>query len=228
MQLCAVAAPLAGAIQGVQENRDQVVGARADDAADVEGVADLAVQRIEDRGREARRIGAGVRHQPGAAGPVQADRRPGLARHAAQLGHGRTGAPRHRQGQARSRRTAPSRRRARRCRPGPPPLRAGPPPPAPGSSASAARARAVPSASEPMRKTTVLPPRITPAASAKTLGRPSNTKPTTPSGAVTCSTVQPACSIRFDRPLARRRGVAPSAQARDHVPRACRRWRPGG
>ena len=54
-----------------------------------------------------------------------------------------------------------------------------------GSSAWATIARAVPSASEPMRKTTVLPARITPVASAKTLGRPSKTKPTGPSGAMT-------------------------------------------
>ena len=53
---------------------------------------------------------------------------------------------------------------------------------------------AVPSASRPMRKTTVLPPRSTPVASAKTFGRPSNTNPITPSGARRRSTRQPRCS----------------------------------
>jgi hypothetical protein len=45
-----------------------------------------------------------------------------------------------------------------------------------------------------MRKTTVLPVRSTPQASAKTFGRPSNTNATTPSRSVTCSTVHPSCS----------------------------------
>ena len=49
-------------------------------------------------------------------------------------------------------------------------------------------ASAVPRASDPMRMTTVLPVRSTPVASAKTLGRPSKTKPTTPSGARHAST----------------------------------------
>ncbi len=62
---------------------------------------------------------------------------------------------------------------------------------------------AVPRASAPMRNTTVLPVRSTPVASANTFGRPSNTKPTTPRGAASWSTVQPACSVRsISRPRA--------------------------
>ena len=55
-------------------------------------------------------------------------------------------------------------------------------------------ASAVANASDPMRITTVLPLRTTPAASAKTLGRPSKTNPTTPSGARRASTRHPSCS----------------------------------
>ena len=57
-------------------------------------------------------------------------------------------------------------------------------------------ARAVPSASLPMRNTTLLPPRSTPVASASTFGRPSNTNATTPSAAPTSSALQPSCSTR--------------------------------
>mmetsp|Transcript_62447 Transcript_62447/g.115977 ORF Transcript_62447/g.115977 Transcript_62447/m.115977 type:complete len:283 (-) Transcript_62447:193-1041(-) len=63
-----------------------------------------------------------------------------------------------------------------------------------GSKATLISALAVPKASLPIRKTTVLPPRKTPVASASTLGRPSNTKPTTPKAAPMRSTVQPLCS----------------------------------
>ena len=55
---------------------------------------------------------------------------------------------------------------------------------------------AVPRASLPMRNTTAFPPFNTPVASANTFGRPSNTKPNTPSGATRCSTDQPTCSVR--------------------------------
>ena len=61
-----------------------------------------------------------------------------------------------------------------------------------GASACSTIARAVPNASLPMRKTTVLPVRSTPVASAKTFGRPSKTKPTTPSGLRHASTDQPS------------------------------------
>ena len=63
-----------------------------------------------------------------------------------------------------------------------------------GSTALATIASAVPSASEPMRITTVFPVRTTPAASANTFGRPSNTKATTPSGALRASTDHPSWS----------------------------------
>ncbi|CAB4566154.1 unannotated protein [freshwater metagenome] len=52
---------------------------------------------------------------------------------------------------------------------------------------------AVPKASLPIRNTTVFPLRSTPVASAKTFGRPSNTKPMTPKGARHCSTFHPEC-----------------------------------
>ena len=63
-----------------------------------------------------------------------------------------------------------------------------------GSSACSTIARAVPSASDPIRNTAVLPVRTTPAASANTFGRPSNTNPTTPSGARLTSTSHPTCA----------------------------------
>ena len=65
-----------------------------------------------------------------------------------------------------------------------------------GRNACSTIACAVPNASEPIRNTTVLPLRSTPHASANTFGRPSNTKPTTPSGARRSSTDQPSCDTR--------------------------------
>ena len=64
-----------------------------------------------------------------------------------------------------------------------------------GLSAWVTIASAVPSASDPIRKTTVLPLRKTPHASANTFGRPSNTKPTTPRPALRCCTLQPSWLI---------------------------------
>ncbi len=86
---------------------------------------------------------------------------------------------------------------------------------------------AVPSASLPMRKTAVLPLRRTPAASASTFGRPSKTKPTTPSGAATCSTVQPVWTMRS---TTRPRNVSLSRHARRprSCPAASDRWRRAG
>ena len=115
-----------------RKQRDELARPLADDAADVQGVAHLAVEGMGPRPPTSRRIGAGVGDQPGAAGPVQADRRAGLARHRAQLGDRRPRAARHRQGQARVGEHAPSRRRARRCPPAPPCRRAGRLRPAPG------------------------------------------------------------------------------------------------
>ncbi len=56
-------------------------------------------------------------------------------------------------------------------------------------------ALAVPRASDPILKTTVLPDLRTPVASAKTFGRPSKTKPTTPRPALMRSTRHPAWSM---------------------------------
>ena len=66
-------------------------------------------------------------------------------------------------------------------------------------------ALAVPRASLPMRNTTALPLRNTPQASANTLGRPSNTKPTTPSPARRCSTVKP-CPLMVSTTVPRPEG----------------------
>src|SRR5262249_5536281 len=52
VQLARVTAPLAGLPEGAEEGRDQFAGALAGEAADVEGVADLPVQRVEDGGGE--------------------------------------------------------------------------------------------------------------------------------------------------------------------------------
>ena len=67
-----------------------------------------------------------------------------------------------------------------------------------------------------MRNTTALPVRTTPHASANTLGRPSNTNPTTPSGARFDSTdhwVFHAC----DHAVAPAGRVTPATQPGDHV-----------
>jgi len=80
-----------------------------------------------------------------------------------------------------------------------------------GSTASAMIASAVPSASDPIRITTVLPVRTTPAASANTLGRPSNTNATTPSGARRACTVQPGWPTSLNASL---RPMAMSRQPR--------------
>ena len=87
-----------------------------------------------------------------------------------------------------------------------------------GSSACATIARAVPSASEPIRNTTVLPVRSTPTASANTFGRPSNTNPTTPSGARLSLDAPPAVidgRRRVDR--GRQARSRPAAQSVDHA-----------
>ncbi|CAB5004200.1 unannotated protein [freshwater metagenome] len=63
-----------------------------------------------------------------------------------------------------------------------------------GATTKAINCFAVPKASLPIRNTTVFPLRRTPVASANTLGRPSKTKPRTPSGAVRSSTSHPSCT----------------------------------
>ena len=96
---------------------------------------------------------------------------------------------------------------------------------------------AVPSASRPMRNTTVLPPRSTPVASAKTFGRPSNTNPITPSGARRRSTRQPGCSTpsmswsRSDgmsRQVRRPATMSARIRSESTQPRRAAALRPGG
>ena len=100
-----------------------------------------------------------------------------------------------------------------------------------GATACSTIARAVPSASEPMRITTLLPLRTTPAASAKTLGRPSNTKATTPTGARRASTLHPSWAILStvvsrrtgDRSQPRRPAIMSSSIPGDNVRRVVER-----
>ena len=56
----------------------EVVGTRANDATDVEGVADLAVERPEHRPLEPIGVRAGAGHEPRAARAVEADGHAGL------------------------------------------------------------------------------------------------------------------------------------------------------
>ena len=150
----------------------------------------------QHRGGEPAGVGRLAGDEPGATRAVQADRRAGLAGDRAELGDGGAGAAGDGEREAAVVEQRPSggpRRRAHerhRHRPGSPAAASA------GASAAATIASAVPSASEPMRITTVLPVRSTPVASAKTLGRPSNTNPTTPSGARRAATDQPAWSMR--------------------------------
>ena len=81
-----------------------------------------------------------------------------------------------------------------------------------GTIARSRMAWAVPSASPPMRRTAVLPEARTPAASARTLGRPSKTKAMTPRGAVSVSTLHVSWSM-----TSRRRESA-------SLPSSSRRW----
>ena len=112
----------------------------------------------------------------------------------------------------------PSRQRAPPT-PRAPPVPAGRPEAASaGSRACSTIACAVPSASEPIRNTTVLPG----ADDTCRVGEhvrvgPSNTNPTTPSGARRASSVQPSCSITRARRRHARRGRRPAAKSVDHV-----------
>ena len=139
-----------------------------------------------------------------AAGPVEADRHAGLAGDGAELGDGGPRAPGHREARRGWENIASAgrprwRERERGRAPAAAPLRR-----ARASSACSWMAMAVPSASRPMRKTTVLPPRSTPVASAKTFGRPSNTNPITPSGRAAARPASPGSpSTRFPDGLVR-------------------------
>ena len=193
-------------------------GARPHDAAHVQGVAHLAVERVPHReARTARRRRVVGGHQPRAAGAVQADRHAVLAGHGPELGDRRARAAGDGQRQPLVGEQRPAggvRGAVDQLRPRP----AGRPAAASaGTTACVMIARAVPSASLPMRNTTVLPVRSTPVASANTFGRPSNTNPTTPSGSRhCCDGPLPRAAPR--RPAASGGGdVAPRAQPGDHV-----------
>ncbi|MNS25097.1 hypothetical protein D3C72_569850 [compost metagenome] len=97
MQLAALAPCGAGLLECVEEQRHQFSGAVAVNQADVQGVADLAVQGVAHHGGKARGVGIGVGDQPRATGAVQADRRAGLLGDAAQLADGATRTTGHRQ-----------------------------------------------------------------------------------------------------------------------------------
>ena len=75
---------------------------------------------------------------------------------------------------------------------------------------------AVPSASLPIRNTAVLPVRSTPVASANTFGRPSNTNPTTPSGARHDDADHPFVFDARQLLVSTSRRRRPAAQAGDH------------
>ena len=176
------------------------------------------------RGGEHVGVGVLAGDDPGPAGPVQADRDAGLAtrRHRAERRPyptlGRRRAP---GGGRRTARMAGAARRGVDESHGTEP--AGLHWRAPATSACSTIARAVPSASEPMRNTTVLPLRSTPPASANTLGRPSNTKPTTPSGARRASTA--SRRVRRTRSTLRARSGtrrATCADRRSCLARICR------
>ena len=82
---------------------------------------------------------------------------------------------------------------------------------------------AVRSASLPILNTAVLPVRSTPVASAKTFGRPSNTNPTTPSGARHADTDQSAVLDRRHVAAAAGSAMQPSCASRP----PCRHASPG-
>ena len=74
-----------------EEPRFQLAHAIIDDATNVQRVAHLPVQRLEDGPLEAIGVGTRAGHQPGSARAVEADRDPGLPGDGSQLRHGRTG-----------------------------------------------------------------------------------------------------------------------------------------
>jgi hypothetical protein len=171
----------------------QFLRALAHDAAHVQRVADLAVERGPDGRAQARRVGTCGDEHPGSARAVQRHRRALAACDAAELidGGSRTRGDRERQavvGEQRPARGAIGRSDERDGTGGQARLASD------GATACSISARAVPSASEPMRNTTAFPPRSTPHASATTLGRPSKTNATTPRRSRTCSSDQPSCS----------------------------------
>ena len=75
-----------GFARGCTERRDEIVRTRSHDAAHVQRVAHLAVERMPNGEGELLGRGAVGRHHPRPAGAVQAHRHAVLARHGAQLG----------------------------------------------------------------------------------------------------------------------------------------------
>ena len=66
--------PLAGPLQGFEEHRDELVRSLGHDAAGVECVAHLAVERVIGRRTERGGIGLRAGDDPGPAGAMEADR----------------------------------------------------------------------------------------------------------------------------------------------------------
>ncbi|MNI61261.1 hypothetical protein D3C73_1165220 [compost metagenome] len=89
-----------GRFQRLQEQRHQLGGAVAVNQANVEGVADLAIQGVAHHSRKSRGIGILVGDQPGAASAVEAYGGAGLLGDAAQLADRASRTPGHGQRQA--------------------------------------------------------------------------------------------------------------------------------
>ncbi len=83
------AAAVGRTVGRVQECRHQIGGALPHDAAHIESVAHLAVERVRDDAGEPLGVGVGRGDHPGTARSVEADRHPGLAGHRSELGHRR-------------------------------------------------------------------------------------------------------------------------------------------
>ena len=120
MELRRRSSPLPRGGRGSQERGDEILRPVLDDATDVERVAHLAIQGVQDGGPETRFVGAPSTDQPCAAGAMETHREPGLASHGAQLLDRRSGAARHREREERVREQRvprrPRRRAQERCR----------------------------------------------------------------------------------------------------------------
>jgi hypothetical protein len=89
-------------LQCLQKQWHQFRSAVAVDQADIEGIADLAIEGVAHHCGKTCGVGVAMGDQPGATGAVQADGGAGLLRDAAQLADGAT----------RTRATASDRRRS--------------------------------------------------------------------------------------------------------------------
>ena len=173
---------------------------------------------LDDVG-ERRHVGLFGDDDPRSPGAVQADGHAMLSGDRTELGNRCAGTASDRERKALVGEERPTQRRARLTRPDAPPPRADRPLSSAGATQLLMIACAVPKASLPIRNTAVLPVRSTPVASANTLGRPSNTNPTTPSGARHDDTDHPLCST-VDSCWSRRVGAA--AQLRKPAAMSCR------